>query len=201
MNNLDLTKMQAGFEDVTHASQGIFRHVMQAISRPDSIQELPNYLSHTNFGQAGSLQLLLALLDAQTYLYASRGLIQAGFIDYLRFHTACQLTDDLASAQFVWLDSNDQIPSLADFQLGTDEYPDAGASLFLDVSNITLGSGALRIKGPGIAAPVQVDVVGLAQNFWQQRQAQQLLFPRGIDIFLSAQNRLLGIPRSTQVDF
>ena len=64
-----------------------------------------------------------------------------------------------------------------------------------------LGEGAeYRLSGPGLAAPAMLRVRGLPDGFggiWRKNHA---LYPRGVDVVLSAGTILAALPRSVRIE-
>ena len=92
------------------------------------------------------------------------------------------------------------MPALEDFNCGTDEAPDKSATVILQVDRIFPEAEGVTLSGPGIRDTVSILVDGVANDFWRQRQRQQALFPRGVDILFTAGDRFVGLPRTTMVE-
>jgi alpha-D-ribose 1-methylphosphonate 5-triphosphate synthase subunit PhnH len=193
-------KVLSGFVEVGQASQDIFRGILEASSQPGRIVVLRDYLSHTPYSNYAALQILMAILDSETTLFAGTSFQERGFTDYLRFHTASRPMDAKEDAMFVWLGADESV-DLKHLLLGTNEYPEQGATLIIDVPYLKVGMGEITLTGPGIQHPILMDRQGLPLSFWEQRRELQNYFPRGIDLFLCSGNQVLGIPRSTKVEF
>jgi alpha-D-ribose 1-methylphosphonate 5-triphosphate synthase subunit PhnH len=84
------------------------------------------------------------------------------------------------------------------FDAGSDESPEAGATLIVQARRLNAGYGA-RLSGPGIVTEHRVQVDGVADAFWAERRRMQALFPRGLDIFFACDDQLTALPRTTQV--
>ena len=86
---------------------------------------------------------------------------------------------------------------LAHVALGSDLYPDQGATV---VVRARFGDGQrVRLTGPGVDGALTLDVGGLPEGFWQAR-TERRRYPMGFDLFLIDADRVVGIPRSTQVE-
>lgn len=89
--------------------------------------------------------------------------------------------------------------ALAGFRTGTDDAPEDGATVILQVA--ALGRGrALRLSGPGLAVPAVLRVNGLAAGFVAEWAANHAGFPRGVDLILCAGRHLAALPRSVRVE-
>jgi alpha-D-ribose 1-methylphosphonate 5-triphosphate synthase subunit PhnH len=90
-------------------------------------------------------------------------------------------------------------PVLSELQNGTDEAPEASATLILQIA--ALGSGtAYRLTGPGLAEPSILRATGLPDDFvnaWRRNHAQ---FPRGVDVIVCAGDHLAALPRSVMLE-
>jgi alpha-D-ribose 1-methylphosphonate 5-triphosphate synthase subunit PhnH len=121
---------------------------------------------------------------------------------WLHFHTGCQLVQDLAQAQFVWVAVGDAMPDLTSLSQGTEAYPDQSATCVVDVLTLQAdlqGQAGWSLRGPGIQGQAQLRVEGLSTEFLAQWSANHARFPRGVDVFLAAQQQLVGLPRTTAI--
>lgn len=213
----DLSTLGAGFSDVAHGSQAVFRSVLQALSHPgrqvavSSDAEVPPALVAS--GQATSASVLLALLDAETTVWLSPSLVAGGAGTWLRFHTGCTMVADAALAQFVWAASLDELPALASLNLGTDASPELAATCVVGVPSLapaTPAPGAAAaectswvLEGPGIAQTHTLHVSGISTDerdrLQRLREANHGLFPRGVDVLLATPTHVAGLPRTTRL--
>jgi alpha-D-ribose 1-methylphosphonate 5-triphosphate synthase subunit PhnH len=168
-----------GFADPVAGAQSAFRAVLDALSRPGRIR------------QAGAG--LLTLADADTTVFLAPAFADAA--DWVRFHCGTALTDSAADASFVVADT---LPDLAALATGTDEQPQDGATVFLQVPALT-GGPARTIFGPGLAASATLSATGLPDDFPARWAANLALFPRGVDLVLCAGTDLLALPRSLTI--
>jgi alpha-D-ribose 1-methylphosphonate 5-triphosphate synthase subunit PhnH len=202
MNQRDLSALGAGFGNEALASQAVFRSALHALSHPGRLVDITHDAQLPAQGHSASAALLLAMLDADCTLWLSPTLAASDAAMWLHFHTGCQLVSDAAMAQFVWLAQGDAMPALASLAQGTEAYPDHSAICVLDVAELgadTHHGNAWTLQGPGIQTHTSVGVQGLASDFAQQWAANHARFPRGVDVFLAAQHRLLGLPRTTAI--
>jgi alpha-D-ribose 1-methylphosphonate 5-triphosphate synthase subunit PhnH len=179
-----------GFADPVLDAQAAFRAVLEAMSRPGRVQailpppELPSGLS------PAAAAMLLTLVDAATPLRLAAG---AEAEAWVRFHCGCPLLRD--GAAFVL----DPAASLLDLDAGTDEEPERGATLILDVAALEEGAG-WRLTGPGIQHEHRLRVIGAPPGFvadWARNRAR---FPRGVDAILCAGTRIAALPRSVRIE-
>jgi alpha-D-ribose 1-methylphosphonate 5-triphosphate synthase subunit PhnH len=101
-------------------------------------------------------------------------------------------------AVFAFAAAPDRLPALDRFALGSDAYPDQGATLVIEVASLA-ADGGLMLAGPGVDGVARLGVAGLPDGFWAARAALAPLFPRGLDLILTAGDRLAAVPRTTLV--
>jgi alpha-D-ribose 1-methylphosphonate 5-triphosphate synthase subunit PhnH len=89
------------------------------------------------------------------------------------------------------------LPDLARLPTGTDEEPQASATILLQLESLT-GGRPLTIHGPGLQAPTTI-APPLPPGFAAAWAANHALYPRGIDLILCAGTSLLALPRSLAI--
>jgi alpha-D-ribose 1-methylphosphonate 5-triphosphate synthase subunit PhnH len=179
-----------GFADPVLDAQATFRAVLEAMSRPGRVQpivpppEVPPGLS------PAAAAVLLALVDQATPLCLSAG---AEAEAWVRFHCGCPLVAD--GAPFVL----DPAAALLSLDAGTEEEPERGATLILEVAALEEGSG-WRLSGPGIREEHRLRISGAPAGFvvdWARNHAR---FPLGVDAILCAGTRIAALPRSVRIE-
>ena len=53
-----------------------------------------------------------------------------------------------------------------------------------------------RLMGPGIKTEARLTIAGMPPDFWSQWFANQQQFPLGVDVILTAVDRIAALPRS-----
>ncbi len=138
--------------------------------------------------------VLLTLIDGETPLFLSPAFAPAR--DWIGFHCGAVALDAVAAAGFVLADT---MPDLTVLDAGSDESPDASATIILQVES--LGHGRrLRLSGPGLRVAQALDVAGLPEDFAALWAANHALFPRGVDLLLCCGTTLTALPRSVRVE-
>lgn len=167
------------FEAQTNAT---YAALMGALSRPGLIHDLPG---------AGQAQIIAALIDRECAVHCVDPELAA-----LAARAGAVLVDP-AAADHVFAGSCADAGLLRHLRVGSDLYPENGATLVIgaDLS----GGTALRLTGPGVDGAIEVAVGGLPVGFWSER-ARIMRYPIGFEIFLTEGSRVLGIPRSTQIE-
>lgn len=188
--------LQPGFADPVGAAQATFRAVLAAMAEPGRIMTLDVALTPPRPLGLAAAAVALSLLDGDTPLWCDPACRTAAA--FLRFHTGVKLVDAPEHARFALIGDAAALPSLAQFDAGTDEYPDRSASLIVAVSHF--GAGApLMLRGPGIKERCRLAVGGLPAGFRAEWQANHARFPRGIDVILTAGDRIACLPRSVEI--
>jgi alpha-D-ribose 1-methylphosphonate 5-triphosphate synthase subunit PhnH len=185
-----------GFVDPVYGAQQAFRQVLDAMARPGLIHEVPAaLLREPPPCDVATASLLLTLADFETPVWLGPSL--AGLEGFVRFHCGSPFVAPAASLFAVARPQD--LPALGTFQIGASEYPDRSTTLIVQVSDVRR-DGPLVLRGPGIESEHRVSIDGLAESFWLERDALEPLFPLGIDLILTAGERVVCIPRTTRVE-
>ncbi|MCY4317696.1 MAG: phosphonate C-P lyase system protein PhnH [Alphaproteobacteria bacterium] len=187
-----------GFADPVFDAQSIFRHVLTAMSEPGTIIHIGGELDPPSPLGHASAALALTLMDFETPIWLD-GPVAAAASDWVRFHCGAPLTQTESEATFAIMSEAPNCLPLTRFNRGTDEYPEHGATLIIQVVAIE-AEGTLSLTGPGIDGSRSIDVIGMPQDFWEQRAQTNSLFPRGVDLILTAAEVAVAIPRTTFVE-
>lgn len=193
--------LSPGFADPVGAAQATFRAVLTALSEPGRLLELalapdPAFEPPAPLGLAAAA-IALSLLDGDTPLWCDPTSRRAA--PSLRFHTGAPLVEVPERARFALIAEASQLPSLAAFDAGSDEYPDRSATLIVEVASLS-DAPTWLLRGPGIPDRRKLSVGGLPAGFAAEWRANHARFPRGVDVILTAGNRLAGLPRSTVIE-
>jgi alpha-D-ribose 1-methylphosphonate 5-triphosphate synthase subunit PhnH len=191
--------LAGGFAEPVFGAQETFRALMDALANPGQVQSLAAPLG-TPPGLTPELAAVaLTLCDHDTCLWLDPALIESeAIVAWLRFHTAAPLNTDPVRAQFALVTSADALPPLAQFALGTDQYPDRSTTIALGVPSLT-GGPALTLRGPGIRDHAHIAPQGLPPDFLAQWADNRGAFPRGVDLLLVGGGEVLGLPRTTRI--
>ena len=193
----DTIAIEGGFADPVIAGQRAFKAVMDALARPGTIQRLPNEARPPAPLPQGLAEIALTLCDHDSPVWLDAGLVSKNAVcDWLRFHTGATLMNAPAEADFAFVIGD--LPPLATFALGSDEYPDQSTTIVLALPSLTAGP-ALTLRGPGIKQTAIINPAGLPGDFltrWAENREQ---FPRGIDLLLVGPEGLIGLPRTTRI--
>ncbi|WP_273242496.1 phosphonate C-P lyase system protein PhnH [Hyphomonas atlantica corrig.] len=193
---LDLSAVQSGFADPVLDAQACFRKVLDALSRPGKMAAL-DVLSAPEPLNLASAGLALTLMDFDTPIYLSPSLNTGAIVSWLRFHCSAPITAVPKEASFAFLQEGDAWPALDEFHQGDAKYPDTSTSLVIQLPSLDTGQ-AVTLEGPGIETSETIHPVGLSESFWAERTENVADFQLGIDCYFTAENKVLGLPRTTR---
>ena len=130
------------------------------------------------------------LCGPETPIWLSPSLKTEEIVGWFKFHTGAGLAPR-AEAEFAF-GSWEELSPITDFQIGVSEYPDRSATLIVEVD---AHGTAHRLTGPGIET-----VAHLTLPDPEAFRMNRALFPLGLDFFLTAGDRIAGVPRTTIVE-
>jgi alpha-D-ribose 1-methylphosphonate 5-triphosphate synthase subunit PhnH len=188
-----------GYADPVLEAQETFRAALHAVSYPGRIMEAGFSLDPPAPIHKAAAALALALFDFETPVWLDPAASNNATENWLRFHCGCPFVADPADAQFAVIADPESMPPLSWFREGTDEAPETAATLIVQAARFFRGSGGMRLTGPGIQKEVVLLIDGVPGEFWKKRDDAIERFPRGIDLFLTDEDRLIGLPRTTLI--
>lgn len=191
-----LYQLKGGFEDPPIASQAVFRNLLNALSMPAQKVELGAICEPPEGLSCAAAAVALTLIDFETPLWISPELKDAEAEQWLRFHCGCPLADSAGDAAFAIGGSS--LPGLSVFNPGDAKYPDQSTTLLLEVQALT-GGDPVQMVGPGIAESRTIAPLGLPDQFWAEWQDNGQAFQFGIDVFLCAEDAVIGLPRTLRL--
>lgn len=159
-----------------------FDALLWALSRPGIPRKLPS---------AGEACIIRALLDRECRAHSADPLLVS-----MIMQTGAEVTD-IDLADHVFLGAAPSLEAFDQVALGSDLYPDDGATVFVR-GRIAQGPG-VRMRGPGVDGSLMLQLSGLPNGFWQRR-TERLRYPMGFDLFILDGAAVVGIPRSTEVE-
>jgi alpha-D-ribose 1-methylphosphonate 5-triphosphate synthase subunit PhnH len=143
--------------------------------------------------------ILLCLADYTTPVWLAHG-NEHPATDWLAFHTGARTVTKAEDAQFAVLALGAAVPLLRDFAAGEDCYPDRSATLIVECRDFKNGAH-IQLSGPGIRNKVEIAPRGLRPGFWVEMAKNAARFPLGVDVFLTAADSAIGLPRSSRIHF
>lgn len=144
---------------------------------------------------AASTAVVLTLLDESTTVWLDAAANTAPVRELLAFHCGCPIVASSNEAAFALVAG--PMPSLDRFDHGSDEFPENSATVIVQVAALASGSDVC-FAGPGIQNFAFIGDPGMTDGFWREWSAMGALYPRGIDLILTARSRLACMPRTVQ---
>ncbi len=186
----DAEDLAGGFADPPREAARAFRAALDAMARPGSIRRLSGARGPAPLSPAAAT-LLMTLCDAGTPLHLAGDHDSGAVRAWVAFHLGAPLVapGKAAFALGTW----EALGPLGAYPKGTPEYPDRSATLI--VEREALAARGARLTGPGIAAAAHLSLPDPARL-----AANVAGFPLGLDLFLTAGDRVAALPRSTRVE-
>jgi alpha-D-ribose 1-methylphosphonate 5-triphosphate synthase subunit PhnH len=194
----DTQVFSGGFASPVFESQSVFRMLMDGMARPGKISTIEQDAGQPEPLGSAAGAIALTLCDHDTPVWLSAGFSQSAVAQWIGFHSGASITREKSEARFAFKDASSILSSFGLFSLGTQEYPDRSTTLVIEVE--ALGEGReLTLAGPGILHSKTVEVAGLPDTFLRLWADNRTLFPRGIDVILTAGRNFLCLPRTTRI--
>ncbi|MCM2291630.1 phosphonate C-P lyase system protein PhnH [Allorhizobium sp. BGMRC 0089] len=199
--SLDETLLTGGFADPVFHGQASFRALMEAMAepgRPATIMAtiMAEIAPPAPLGVAQAA-IALTLCDTDAPVWLTQRMIAAGIDRWIGFHTGAGLTAK-EDCHFAFHEAGADFPDLETYPAGSQDYPDRSATLIVELPALE-GGAPLILQGPGIKDSRIITPLGLPQDFPAQWQFNRGLFPRGIDLILTAGRDFLCLPRSLTI--
>lgn len=186
-----------GFDDPVFDGQATFRAAMWALARPGRVEAVSAALEPPAPLSREAAALVLALCDYETPLWLDARLAGVPAVAaFLRFHTGAVIVEDPREARFALVADPREMPDFSVFAQGSPDYPDASATLIVQVE--AFGDG-LTLEGPGIEGRAAFGAAPLPADFVPRMAANRALFPLGVDLLLAGAGGVAGLPRSVTV--
>lgn len=181
-------------------AQSVFRRLMNAMAQPGTIETVPVFARPPGGLSPASGAVALTLFDADTPIWLDEPLAEDQTVArWIRFHTGAMQTDLADEAHFAVIADPGAFSGWHALSAGTHHYPDRSATLILQVSSLTNGP-TLTLSGPGIQGTRAIAPSGLPNRFSENWAANRALFPRGLDLILTANDGVAALPRSTRIE-
>lgn len=171
-------------EEAQH--QQMFQALLWALSYPGRPQTLPP--SSNPFAAIGA-----TLIDLETTFYTADQALAAALL----YSGARPAAPDAAAYQFFPTLHEADLERIAVAPIGTYTYPDTGATLVIGCQFD--GNTLLRLSGPGVPGTQELRAGGVPEAFWERRRTL-IHYPLGWDVFLVAEQTVVGVPRSCHVE-
>lgn len=189
--------MTARAFNTAFASQAVFRAAMECFARPGEIRTLDGVAAPAPLAPA-TAALVQSLADYETPIWLDRPLTYTPAVsEWIRFQTGAPQVNDPRQAAFALIADPLALQDFAQFALGNEEYPDRSTTLILQVERFD--GREFTIEGPGIKGAHMFAAEPLPENFVERLAANRELFPRGVDLLLVADERIMALPRSARI--
>jgi alpha-D-ribose 1-methylphosphonate 5-triphosphate synthase subunit PhnH len=182
--------LEGGFANPPTEAAHAFRAALQALARPGRIERIAGTQAPAPVSPAAA-GLMLTLCDSETPLHLAPSHDTPALREWIAFHTGAPIVAR-GEAMFAlgrWAD----LAPLDDFAHGTPEYPDRSATLIVELER--LEPAGARLTGPGIETEAHLSLPEIAAF-----RANRARYPLGCDFFFSCEDRVAGLPRSTNVE-
>ena len=188
-----------GFDHAEFDSNAVFRVLLDAMSRPGRIYNLPINITAPDGLNTSSTAALLAMADMDTTVWLSPACATNAATTHLKFHCGSPITTDVSQADFAVARCDEDLSFIAQLPVGTAEYPDQSATLILMVDDITDNS-EMHLRGPGIKDTHSLDIKGLPTAFHAWRAENHHLFPCGVDVIFASSTKIAALSRTTRIE-
>ena len=194
--------LKPGFADPVTSAQEVFRQILEALSRPGRIARLSRDFEAPQPLDLATASICLSLVDVDTPIWIAPELHSAEAEAFLKFHCGCPIVQNPAEAQFAIV-LGDQLPELSTFNQGDQAYPETSTTVIVQAAHLDetaagTAQQTLTLTGPGIEAEHVFSVSGL-RKFTEDWTDNRALFPCGVDLILTADNALVGLPRTVAI--
>lgn len=187
-----------GFADPVFDGQRAFRAAMWALARPGRVEALAFELAPPAPLSREAAALALALCDYETPLWLDVPLADVPEVAaFLRFHTGAPIVSEPGEARFAIVADPAGLIGFENFAQGTPEFPDASATLILQVDGFS--SSGFIVEGPGVKGIAEFCAQPLPRDFSARMRANRAGFPLGVDVLLAGAGGVVGLPRSVTV--
>ncbi|QRP43505.1 phosphonate C-P lyase system protein PhnH [Amycolatopsis sp. FDAARGOS 1241] len=176
-------------------SQQVFRTVLEALSRPGTVQQLPADLAQGNYS---AVLPVLALADLGTGVCV----LEEGtrWADAVALATSAPIRP-LELARLVAAVRPVTAGEITKLCRGSAPAPEDAALAALAVSDVDGGDRRWRLSGPGVPGELTLAPRGLPAGFAAARAEAVAGYPAGVDLLLVTEDgRVTGLPRTTIIE-
>jgi alpha-D-ribose 1-methylphosphonate 5-triphosphate synthase subunit PhnH len=191
-------ELPPGFADKVKSAQSTFRSVMDALARPGSVQRIVAAAGTPLPMMRGTAAIALTLFDHDTPIWLDAAMsATSDLAKWLKFHTGAPVVQDCSICSFALIGDAGGLPDLDRFSFGSNEYPDRSTTLILQLESLGEGD-TIELRGPGIDGIAAMRAAIEPPDLFERLAINEKLFPRGIDVVLVADDRIVAIPRTTR---
>lgn len=198
------------FSDPVVGSQWVYRQLLKAMSEPGTILSLMDgnqtpTLYATDFTNdylyPTTWSVAQALLDSDCCVHVSPRMSQQDFLQSLHFYTDAKVIEDAKKANFAFMTLEELVGNnemASSFSSGSLIAPHESCTLIIQVSDIR-NAVQLALQGPGIKTQKQLAITGVESQMIRFLQANNQLYPCGVDFIFCSPTHIVALPRSTVV--
>ena len=187
-----------GYETHSIEASHDFRVLMNAMSRPGTLQKVTAGTDSVNGLNAGSIVAALTLCDHETTVFVEESDAGAEIREFLSFRCGCLLTEELEQADFAFFGTVPGTDVLERLKIGNSQYPDRSATLIAQVDTMSEGDGLL-LEGPGIFNLHALSIPAISSELVEWWTTNNDRFPLGIDMILTTNDAIVGLPRTVKI--
>jgi alpha-D-ribose 1-methylphosphonate 5-triphosphate synthase subunit PhnH len=187
-----------GFLQEPVVSAQNFRFVLNALSRPGTLQTLPQTIDPPSPLPGVAASVAVTLCDYQSPVWLSASLNTSDVRKFLRFQTGAPIVTDKPASSFAFMTVAEACNDLDGFALGTHEYPDRSTTLVVQCDGFK-SEMTVEFSGPGLKEATTISVAGATETFWRALQKNSRRFPLGWDVLFVTPDQVMGLPRSTRI--
>lgn len=175
--------------DPVHDTRRVFRALCEAASRPGTVQSLPV--------TPGDHAVVSTLVDAEVAVHTRDQAVQDALASAGRYDPAGPTKADLLHVRGspAW--------DVREVERGSLVEPSDGATVLYDVETIASdtsgGTTEITVSGPGVPESRTVGI-GLPAGDLEALAAAQSTYPRGVDAYVVAGDRVVALPRSISLE-
>ena len=191
--------LAAGFNDPVSDSARAFRVILDVMSRPGRVTQLPSLPDAPGTLPGAAAAVALTLLDTDTPVWLDPSLRSETVLAFLAFHTGAPVVSEPEAASFAFMPALDCEDALRALRVGSSEYPDRSGTAVILVDGFDAGLSA-ALSGPGIDGSSVLCPTGLTATGWRALQDNAQLFPLGFDTIFVSQDAAAALPRSSRIE-
>lgn len=188
-----------GLRDPGPDATNIFRQLMDAMSRPGKIVDLPEMQANPVGLYDSATALILTLTDYDSPVWIDAALDSKQLRGFLALHAGAPVTPVAEKAHFAFLSGLEGCANWPVFSIGTPEFPDQSTTLIVQVADLDSGM-SVTLKGPGIREEEVIRPAGISADFVEWFARNQLTYPCGIDVVFASPRQILAVPRSITME-
>lgn len=198
--------IKEGFKNPVYDSQSVFRKVLKSMSEPGVISIINAQLDDKPEPLFSSTYAIaLTFFDHDTSIALSNSINNGAVLSTLRFHCSSPVLSDSQTVDFILCDES-EIPDLGSLKLGTETYPDQSCTVIIETQNIEKREGCTSssldtyaLTGAGIEDKHLVSCSAFTASLIKQRESLQKLFPQGVDLIFTHEDKFFCLPRTTLI--